>query len=507
MEKAIAHFEAAHAVFTRDATPSHWAGQHRAIADAYRSRIKGERAANLARAVAGYEASLTVYTRDAFPNEHLRSAQRLASVSLETGDWQKAGRAADSAREAFLLLFGQGLNAGDAASLLEAAGPLFADAAFAASRRGEVGAAMTLAAEGRARLMAAALRLQELGLDAAGRRRLDDLRASIREQSRIYDATTGLERSATLDKLAGLRRELLTMMQEAERTGKAPGDASAVASQLVPAGGVIVVPAITKVGAAFFILSSANPGHTTVLQLADLTSARLDSAHARRRLRRHARWLAWGLQCAIPSAAGTGSQDRRMDRCNREHRSRALAPVCRPPRCGVAGARHQARLRIVWLPTSTLGLLPLGLARDPKSATRFGEKYELVTAPSLEALAQAARQITQGSQPSLIAVVNPTGDLPFTEVEATLVAFHFAGRPRFTLDETSATPKAVLASLKDKSYWHFASHGFFDWSDARKSGLKMRGRCAAQHRRAARCGRQPRPATPSGALGLRDRSL
>jgi CHAT domain-containing protein len=42
------------------------------------------------------------------------------------------------------------------------------------------------------------------------------------------------------------------------------------------------------------------------------------------------------------------------------------------------------------------------------------------------------------------------------------------------LDSSSATPKEVLAALKGRSYWHFASHGFFNWSDARKAGLLMK---------------------------------
>ena len=32
----------------------------------------------------------------------------------------------------------------------------------------------------------------------------------------------------------------------------------------------------------------------------------------------------------------------------------------------------------------------------------------------------------------------------------------------------------MVAALKGKSYWHFASHGDFDWNDARQSGLVMR---------------------------------
>ena len=51
---------------------------------------------------------------------------------------------------------------------------------------------------------------------------------------------------------------------------------------------------------------------------------------------------------------------------------------------------------------------------------------------------------------------------------------HFSRGSVIQLDSSNATPKEVLAALKGKSYWHFASHGAFDWSDARKAGLLMK---------------------------------
>ena len=56
------------------------------------------------------------------------------------------------------------------------------------------------------------------------------------------------------------------------------------------------------------------------------------------------------------------------------------------------------------------------------------------------------------------------------------MASRFKGKPLVKLDRTSATPDVVLAGLKGKSYWHFASHGLFDWDDARQSGLLMKDR-------------------------------
>lgn len=109
---------------------------------------------------------------------------------------------------------------------------------------------------------------------------------------------------------------------------------------------------------------------------------------------------------------------------------------------------------------------------------RLADAYELVEAPSLEALAAAAGRISTPS-PATLAVINPAGliprlALPFTETEGLLVAAHFNTATTSVLDKSNASPEAVLTALKDKSYWHFSSHAFFDWSDARGSGLLMK---------------------------------
>ena len=58
--------------------------------------------------------------------------------------------------------------------------------------------------------------------------------------------------------------------------------------------------------------------------------------------------------------------------------------------------------------------------------------------------AQAATQAV----PSLAAAINPTGDLPFTEIEGALVVARFAGRPQFKLDTSVARPISACRPAK-----------------------------------------------------------
>ncbi|MFG3816143.1 tetratricopeptide repeat protein, partial [Limnothrix redekei] len=69
LEQAIAAYERALEVYTRDSFPEQWAGIQNNLGLAYRNRIRGKRADNLELAISVHERALEVYTRDAFPEQ------------------------------------------------------------------------------------------------------------------------------------------------------------------------------------------------------------------------------------------------------------------------------------------------------------------------------------------------------------------------------------------------------------------------------------------------------
>jgi CHAT domain-containing protein len=243
----------------------------------------------------------------------------------------------------------------------------------------------------------------------------------------------------------------------------------------LPEGGAIVAPLITKVGGKVLLVTrSKDSPNLSVIDLPDLTTSGMNEI-----MNGHADdsktigWLgAYKLQDQLThysewiAAIETIGPD--LWRLFAGALANELA---------ARGVRHGARL--IMLPTGALGLLPLGLAQDPDTGGRLIDSYEMVEAPSLEALAVAGRRISTTPTRTLVAVVNPTGliprlALPFTETEGTLIETHFKPTATVVLDKSNATPEAVVAALKGKDYWHFSSHGFFDWKDARASGLLMK---------------------------------
>ncbi|HEU0060929.1 MAG TPA: CHAT domain-containing protein [Hyphomicrobiaceae bacterium] len=474
-ETAAAHLQAALTVFTREAYPREWATAQRGTGDVLAERIRGEPGENRARAIAAYEAALSVFTRDTFPLQHMETARTLARNLMEAKEWQKAGRVHASAREAFLLLFGQGLEETETRALIAEAGPLFAEAAFAAVERGEVDGALELANEGRARLLAVAMKLQALDLPADARRRLDELRTAIRAEQQAIDTARGVERAAALEKLAASRLALLQLVTSGapRGDGKAETTIARVRKVLGQEGGAVVMPIVTALGGKLVVVTvTADGTRASVVDLPDLTPERLAGVLIGTEAGKPAGWIAAyfinyldGEERASRWPEWTGAIDGLGPELWRLFAGRLHAVLKEQ------GLRSGTR--VFWLPSGWLGILPLGLAQDPASKRRFIDDHELVYAPSLEALVVANEAAGKAGPATLAAIVNPTGDLPGTENEGEIVASHFGAKARVVLREAAATPAAVLGALKGRSYWHFASHGSFSWEDARSSALVL----------------------------------
>jgi predicted LPLAT superfamily acyltransferase len=91
LEQAIAAYQSALQVYTRDAFPQAWAITQNNLGNAYGDRIRGERADNLEQAIAAYHNALQVYTREAFPEDWAMTQGLLVSALLETVSTYRRG--------------------------------------------------------------------------------------------------------------------------------------------------------------------------------------------------------------------------------------------------------------------------------------------------------------------------------------------------------------------------------------------------------------------------------
>ena len=91
LEKAIASFEKALQVRTREALPINWAMTQMNLGTAYHSRISGsDRTENSEKAIKAYEQALKVFTPEADPIKCLEAFQNLGNLYFTQGDWEQA---------------------------------------------------------------------------------------------------------------------------------------------------------------------------------------------------------------------------------------------------------------------------------------------------------------------------------------------------------------------------------------------------------------------------------
>ena len=370
--------------------------------------------------------------------------------------------------------------------MIETAGPLFSCAAYAASELGDNERAFALACEGKARLMATALRLQRLNLPPAQNARLDALQTMIREQSRALDQVDGTERSKVLDKLANLRIELSGLIALSnERSGKS--DAMVQAGRICADGSIILAPVMTDIGGKLFFVRRLPNQDRPQLGVLELPNLRTDRVKALLRADPANSVAANRVDVGAAGATTSWLTSFARDVAAPERKRRTIQAV---EEIGGAlwtllggpveqalkdlGAAPDARL--VFLPSGGLGLLPLGLAKEPVSGQRLVDRHEIIYAPSLDAIDEGGndKRLEESESvlaPSLAAIINPRKDLIYAGIEGTFVARHFKGP--ILLDEHTADPDTVLFSIKGRSHWHFSTHGIFDLDEARRSALAM----------------------------------
>jgi CHAT domain-containing protein len=146
-------------------------------------------------------------------------------------------------------------------------------------------------------------------------------------------------------------------------------------------------------------------------------------------------------------------------------------------RLGQLDVHHHAP--VVIMPQGGLGLLPLHAAWCETNGERryFLDHRAIFYAPSGSALHISRQRLGQPQRQrrSLLAVVNPTGDLTHAVAEGQAITGLFEADAQTLLVEAQATVDAVRGAIPTRSYIHFAGHGAYDWRDPMRSGLRLSG--------------------------------
>jgi CHAT domain-containing protein len=262
--------------------------------------------------------------------------------------------------------------------------------------------------------------------------------------------------------LKDVRSRLVSALASARATAPEFMPTARSATQLqgaVPRGGALVLPMMTSQGGAVFILVDGHPPGDQVIRLDQHACSALHRRVAATTARDDAVYSpqAWRGEIEATCAA-------------------AWTHLMQPLHSHLAGLRLEQGASVVLMPQGELSLLPLHAASpDGTEGTPFLSHYAVSYCPSGYALIRSVlRAASREAQlPSLLAVVDPTGDLPFARREGEAIAASFDPARVRSLVGPDASKAAISSACEGRSCVHFGCHGRHARRDPLKSRLQL----------------------------------
>jgi CHAT domain-containing protein len=458
IEKSIELYQTALSVYTRDAFPLEWARSQNNLGEAYRNRIRGKKTSNIEKSIKFYQASLSVYTRDTSPFEWARSKNNLAGAYLYRIKGKKANNLERSieffqsalsvrTRDAYPInhaetLFNLGLTYRSNSQLPQAYNTFKAAIETVESMRSEI----------------------IIGGEA-------DRQKLAEEYNRIYHLMVEVcldreNKTAALEYIERTKtRNLVELFHNARSL---PQNVQRISFQeirsLLGEDEAILEWYITFNGFKVFIIThdSTQPDVWQSSD-ADLEALRdFANEYINDYIYQNDNWEKQ-LEIRLEKLAKILHIDEIISRL--------------PENCQ----------RLILVPFVYLHLLPLHALTSRRLKQNIEETGCLLDlfpggvryTPSCQLLQLSQRVNPTGEDSSptrLFAIQNPTEDLDFTDIEVEAIAKSFHPAEVLIREKASKTElQQQLAALQNADIAHFSCHGFFDFSNPRKSALILAG--------------------------------
>ncbi len=526
LESAIADFDLAFTVRSREASPAHWTKT--ALARAEARRLLGERLGRsdlladamqdctevlgmLAHAEAGLDraeahllrgqaglALLQIEDAGMDPTavvDDFRTAKGALRADLDpiamvqarkgeiiavlwAGDLERAAADADG-----LLTDAAALLTAEPADharlrLAEALTGIGDVAAYARCRLGQPEAAIAAHERGRAHRLRERLRLAEAGLSEARQHKLEVRRQRLETARRALAAALDQDRpAAAIARLSeSLTRQHAALMDQFRRYGLADAPSTPDVETVSDSarGGAVVVPVTAPPGGAALVIDASGlAAGIDVLMLPDLTTTAIDNLL---RGRAPVGWLPAYAQFrdALAGTGGTASGDSLTAFHGAVERMRtATWRLLMGPLDAHLRARGMAEeAEIVLIPDGRLSTLPLHAAGEADVC--FLDRWAVSYAPSLSARAACWRrsQGRGGGSPRLLAVTDPAQDLGWPVNPA---SGFFPPEHTDTFYGAEARRAAVVTALPDATYVSFFTHAEWDADRPERSCIRLAG--------------------------------
>jgi CHAT domain-containing protein/tetratricopeptide (TPR) repeat protein len=510
LEQAIQCYQQALQVRTREALPLQWAKTMGNLAIAYSFRILS--LGNIEQAIAAYQSSLQVFQPHLFPNYCRKVARGLGNLCFEQERWQEATLAYQAALQATENLYRSAILLDSKAAELAETADLPRRAAYALARVGDLQAAVLTLEQGRARGLSETLerdhsdltQLQQTNPDLFNQYQdiTDQLRnlEAYDRQHMTDDNRESLIQKSQRSAAINLRQQFDTLIQEIRQFPgyekfltsptfediqlAAPSDRPLVYLVSTPAGSLALIITQDNIKDLWFDNFTEADLRELLYGLEDtpnlgLLSVSATSAHSEGNfgifinqfILRNSNFSHLGGWLRAYSQSYTNHQAwlDEIEQGTRQLWEPLIAPL-------IVYLRQHNFQQATLIPTGLLSFFPLHAAWGEDSTTPTGRHYALdeilfTYAPNARSLTAAEVIANRVTDRSILAIDNPTQDLPNSEQEINCAISSF---PQSTvLRHTEATIDAVRSQLLETTIVHFSCHGTANLQTPLNSGLLM----------------------------------
>lgn len=478
MEKAIAFYKDAVLSYQHIQDLWNWAGVQHNLGSAYLERELGKRTDNLVDAMRCLTDALTVRTLD-HPREHRSTQILVGGLHLVSYRWSEASAAYAAAIKADDIIDATTDTLDAMQSESQNMHSAYVDAAYCLLRLGRWEEAFLILEKGSARTLGRGFEAafaDPLNPDGepTGENQLTPaqlLEASLDalDALRTY-AAQGSPDPANLKSQDAIRAELpelVVKVREARAAIAAVDPALRLKEYLaaIRTDGAIVVPIITKVGSAAFVIpgGATHIGADDIVWIDNFTDKVLARIlNGEPGVSQSPGWL----EAYAQSNKAKRNWNRVISITGGVLWDEFFASIhARLTKLGLlAGAP------LTLLPAAGLSILPLHASwRKENDVTRYlAEDYTITYCPSAMVLTNSREKLLRlqrdhsGAKKSLLVVANPTGDLAFATLEGEAIAVLGETSQTQLLCGSKASWSEVGRQFKGRDYIHFACHGRYD---------------------------------------------
>ncbi|NES17934.1 MAG: CHAT domain-containing protein [Symploca sp. SIO3E6] len=456
LEKAICCFSDAQEVFTCESFPDKWAGTQNNLGNAYLERVQGDKAENLEAAICCFSNALKIFTCEAFPQNHIitqfnlglayqnanqfRNAKTAFAAAIDTMESQRGEIVTGSGREE------------DKQKLAEQWNQLYQGVVKVCVDLHEIAQAVEYVERSKARNLIELIinRDRHTIFPTEVVSQLDRLRDEIASSQYQLQTTTLEDPTSLTQHLQQLRRMRHDLQDrylsigssfKFDRFQASMDDRTAIIEWYITSGSFQIF-IITRQCSEPIVLSYSASDQKAL--------EKWTKAYLRLYYRKNSQW--WHHQ--LTSRLGKLSQLLRLDNI--------LTHL--PEDCD----------RLILIPNRFLHLLPLhALPITGKSCLLDRFPQGVGYAPSCQLL-QLVQTRQRPDFTKLFAVQNPTEDLLYTDIEVEIIQGYFEQTD--ILIKSAATKPAIhSSSLNSIHCAHFGCHGYFNFTNPRKSALILAG--------------------------------